>query len=62
MFVVIKFVTEVRSWCILSEMQERLGKVGEILAANELAKIVCTSQSFAQKLRKCKLLHNYLVS
>ena len=47
MFVVIKFVTEVRSWCILSEMQERLGKVGDMLAANELAKIVFTSQSFA---------------
>ena len=61
MFVVIKFVTEVRAWCILSEMQEGLCKEGEILA-NELAKIVCTSQSLAEKLRKCKLLHNYLVS
>ena len=47
MFVVIKFVTEVRSWCILSEMQEGLVKVGDILAANELARIVFTSQSFA---------------
>lgn len=32
MFVVIKFVTEVRAGCILSEMQERLCKDGDFVS------------------------------
>ena len=32
MFVVIKFVTEVRAGCILSEMQERFCKDGVVLS------------------------------
>lgn len=61
MFVVIKFVTEVRAGCILSEMQERLCKDGDFVS-NVRAEMFHTSQSAAEKWRKCKLLHNYLVS